>query len=231
MATLATPGTAISRGRTVHRTIVVISVCDSVGDVMPIFIRRLSDESGASITGGCALAGNCAAIGAETLLHVLPGFHAIGVGIEDQHHRREAEHRLRADGPDARYAGEGALDRDADERFDFGRGKAGRLGLDLDERRREFRKDVERNGARAARGGEGADHGEGQHHHRLPERERHQPAHGYLPAPNSVPNNSAAPLVTTFLPAAMPRVTSVFAPACDRISIRRRTNVVSPVAS
>ena len=62
MATFATPGTAISRGRTVHRTIVVISVWDMVADVIPIFINRLSDDNGDNITGERALTGSWAAM-------------------------------------------------------------------------------------------------------------------------------------------------------------------------
>jgi hypothetical protein len=52
---------AMSRGRIVHFASVVISTCDSVSDVNPIFIARLSDESGESITGGRATAGSVAA--------------------------------------------------------------------------------------------------------------------------------------------------------------------------
>ena len=57
IATFATPGTAISRGRIVHIATVVMSICDSVFDVRPIFIARLSDDSGDSRTGAFAIAG------------------------------------------------------------------------------------------------------------------------------------------------------------------------------
>ncbi len=63
--------------------------------------------------------------------------------------------------------------------------------------------------SRAARGRDGADGGEGEHDHRVSQRDRDQPAHGYLPAPNSVPNSSAAPAVTTVFPASMPRAIEV----------------------
>ncbi len=56
-ATLATPGTAISRGRIVQSATVVISICESVFDVTPILSARLSDESGDSSTGALATAG------------------------------------------------------------------------------------------------------------------------------------------------------------------------------
>ena len=61
IATLATPGTAISLGRTVQRASVVSSTCDSDVDDMPIFITRLSDDSGDMMTGGWAAAGSVAA--------------------------------------------------------------------------------------------------------------------------------------------------------------------------
>ena len=46
MATLATPGTAINFGRIVNMASTVMSLCDTVFDETPIFITRLSDESG-----------------------------------------------------------------------------------------------------------------------------------------------------------------------------------------
>ena len=48
----------MSRGRTVQRTRVVISVCDSVFDQTPIFSTRLVDDSGDRITGVRANAGS-----------------------------------------------------------------------------------------------------------------------------------------------------------------------------
>ncbi len=44
MATFATPGTDISRGRIVQSASSLRSICDSVFEVMPIFSARLSDE-------------------------------------------------------------------------------------------------------------------------------------------------------------------------------------------
>ena len=52
IATLATPGIAISRGRIVHFASIVRSICESVFDETPIFSSRLVDESGERITGG-----------------------------------------------------------------------------------------------------------------------------------------------------------------------------------
>ena len=58
MATLATPCTDMSRGRMVHRASSLRSCCESVLEVRPIFITRLSDECGDSSTGGCVTAGS-----------------------------------------------------------------------------------------------------------------------------------------------------------------------------
>ena len=62
MATLATPGMDIRRGRIVHRASVVTSIWDRRSDDMPIFMTRLSDDSGDRITGGSAAVGRLAAI-------------------------------------------------------------------------------------------------------------------------------------------------------------------------
>jgi hypothetical protein len=45
----------------VHFASSVISICESFFELMPIFMARLVDESGESITGACATAGNRAA--------------------------------------------------------------------------------------------------------------------------------------------------------------------------
>ena len=61
IATLATPGIAMRRGRIVHRARVVSSICDSVFEETPIFMTRLKDDSGDRITGGRTAAGSVAA--------------------------------------------------------------------------------------------------------------------------------------------------------------------------
>ena len=52
---------AISRGRIVHLASVLNSTWVNVSEVMPIFMTRLSDDSGDSMTGGRATPGSCAA--------------------------------------------------------------------------------------------------------------------------------------------------------------------------
>src|SRR5262245_29948089 len=58
MATLATPAMDMSRGRTVQRTKIVISVCDNVSDQTPILSTRLVDDKGDRITGVLAREGS-----------------------------------------------------------------------------------------------------------------------------------------------------------------------------
>ncbi len=57
MATLATPATAMSRGRIVHLAIVVMSIWDRVFDESPIFMTRLVEDKGERMTGGLATEG------------------------------------------------------------------------------------------------------------------------------------------------------------------------------
>jgi hypothetical protein len=58
MATLATPGIAIRRGRIVHLASVVSSTWSFVLEEMPILSTRLVDDSGESMTGAWATAGS-----------------------------------------------------------------------------------------------------------------------------------------------------------------------------
>ena len=144
MATLATPGTDISFGRIVHRARIVRSCCDSVFDQTPIFITRLVEESGCRMTGGLATVGSCRASAATRSCTSCRTCRWSAPCSKDQHDLRQAEHRLRAHRVDVRNAGEGVLERHRDQALDLLAGQAGRLGLDLDERRGELGKDVER---------------------------------------------------------------------------------------
>ena len=60
MATFATPGMAISRGRMVHLASVLICTWVRSLEVNPIFITRLSEDSGESMTGARATDGRVA---------------------------------------------------------------------------------------------------------------------------------------------------------------------------
>ena len=86
----------------------------------------------------------------QPLLHELSSAHQVRVFLKDQDDRREAEHRFRAQGFQLSHAVERVFDWSRDEAFDFGCGKAGRFGLDFDQRRRELGEDVERRRANDA---------------------------------------------------------------------------------
>ena len=93
----------------------------------------------------------------QALLHELTRAHQLGPLPEDHHHRRQPEHRLRAERAQPGHAVHGVLERHGDEALDFAGGEAGRLRLDLDQRRRELREHVERRVLRRARAGDDQD--------------------------------------------------------------------------
>ncbi len=101
-------------GRIVHRASIVSSICDSVFDDTPIFSTRLVDDSGGRMHRRPRHRGQRAARRGEPLLHELPGARCRSVpSLEDQHDRRQPEHRLRAERLQARHAVERVLERHA----------------------------------------------------------------------------------------------------------------------
>ena len=170
----------------------------------PIFITRLSDDSGDSITGGCATAGSCAAARrqrapARAAAPSSGRCPARRISTTDDRPSTDFDRMVVETG----HAVERVLERHGDQRFDLARRQARRFGLDLDERRRELGKHVERRRAQRPPRGDGHDHGQRDDDVAVPQRDRDQPGeHGYFPAPNSVPKSSAAPTVTTFVPSA-----------------------------
>ena len=202
-----------------------MSVCESVSDVMPIFITRLSDDSGESITGGCATAGSVGAARDSRSCTICRAVMTSLDGIENQDDRRKTEDGLRSNRPQPRNAVERRLQRHGHQRFHVVGRQPRRFGLHLDERRGELREDVERRGSQ----GPGSRHHEQdcQRHDDDPvaEGERNEPAH-QCPAPNSVPNSSAAPAVTTLWPAVRPLAITARSPewraTCTRLGGRRR---------
>ena len=236
IATFATPGTAISRGRTVHRASVVRSICESDDDDMPIFMTRLSEDSGDMMTGGCAAAGSVGRHARETLLDELPRRNALGAVFEDQDDRRQAEHGLGPEHVEAGHAVHRRLERHADQRLDVGAGEPGRFGLDLDQRRGELGKHVERGVVRGPDADGHQDDRERHHRQSQPQRSGNQCAHhagrpAYFPTPNSVPNSSAAPSVTTRVPAGGPCRSTAVSPTISASATRWRTNVPPSRAS
>ena len=122
IATLATPGTAIRRGRIVQRASVVNSICDKRFEVTPIFSTRLSEESGDSITGGRGRRpADSRPATAQPFLHELPRLPSGRVAFSKI---RTTDDRPSTDFDRMRlHAGdavERALERHADEGFHFG---------------------------------------------------------------------------------------------------------------
>ena len=224
IATLATPGTAISRGRIVQSAIVVMSICESVFDVMPILSARLSDDSGDSSTGARATAGRLAADPGQPLLDELTRLHQVRALSEDQHDRRQAEHRLRSDGRDLGHAGERALDRHADERLDLECRQPGRLGLHFNQRRRELGKTsngTERMARAPATDGDDRQHADDD---RVAQRQRDQPAQHRATCPRRTRCRRAPPRRRSrwSCPRSSPRTTITLVPAGPPSSTRRR---------
>ena len=113
----------------------------------------------------------------QALLHELARAHQLGPLLEDHHHRRQPEHRLRAERAQSGHAVHGVLERDGDEALDFAGGEAGRLRLDLDQRRRELREHVERRVLRRARPGDDQDERQRDDDEAQAERAFDEPAH------------------------------------------------------
>src|SRR5262249_38810726 len=88
MATFATPGIAIRRGRIVHLARIVSSICESFCDETPILSKRLEDDWRPRHNG------EARALHGQPLLDHLPRRHEVGSLFEDQDHRRQTENRL-----------------------------------------------------------------------------------------------------------------------------------------
>ena len=142
--TLATPGTPIRRGRTVHRAMTDCSIGDTLSDARPIIRTRLDDESGGEQSRRLGHVGQRVRL-SQPLLHELPGAVDVGAGREHEHDRRQPRHGLRADHLDALDAVEEVgLERHRDELLDLVGRQAEGLGLDLGVRRRELGQHVDR---------------------------------------------------------------------------------------
>ena len=144
MATLATPGIAIRRGRMVHLARVLNSTWLKFSEVMPIFMTRLSDDSGDSMTGGCATAGSWAATRDKRSCTICRAVITSLAGSRISTTDDNPEHGLRSDSVEARDAVERSLQRHRDQRLHVVGGKAWRLGLDLDQWRCKLREHVKR---------------------------------------------------------------------------------------
>ena len=65
-----------------------MSIIDSSSEDRPIFMIRLVDDSGCSMTGGAAQVGNVGIAVCHALGHQLPGGHEVGARLEEHHDRR-----------------------------------------------------------------------------------------------------------------------------------------------
>ncbi len=181
MATLATPGMAISRGRTVHRISVVSSTWLRTFDVTPIFMTRLVDDSGESITGGRATDGSCPAsvvrrscTSCRACMRSVPSWK---IATTDDKPRTLFERSVLS--PRTPFSAF-SIGTD-DETLDLGRRETRRLGLDLDQGRRELGEHVERRLSGRLDAEDDEQHGERGHDDAQAESERDDPAHGLLP--------------------------------------------------
>ncbi len=166
----------------------------------------------------------------QPLLHQLPHPQQVRALGEEQHHGGETQHRLGADGahpPDPEHR---VLDRDGHQALHLVGGEAGRLGLDLDQRRGELGEDVERRLPQDA--GREQDQQQRERHHRDPVAQGHpdeRPHH--FAGPNSVLNSSIAPMRTTRAPTGGPRRSTATSPTTCSTSTRRRTKTSESVRS
>ena len=110
----------------------------------PILSTRLVDDSGEQDHRRLRRRRQPRRLDREPLLHHLPRRHQVGPLLEDQHHRRQPQHRLRADRLQPDRAVQRVLQRHADQALDLLGREPRRLGLDLDQRRRELGEDVQR---------------------------------------------------------------------------------------
>ena len=133
IATFATPGIDISRGRIVHFARRVRSICESVFDETPIFSSRLVDDSGERITGLFAAAGSRAASTASRSCTTCRAAIRSVPSLRIRTTRREPQHRLRPDRLEPDRAVERVLQRHADQALDLLGRQPRRLGLDLDQ--------------------------------------------------------------------------------------------------
>ncbi len=144
MATLATPGIAINRGRIVHLARMVRSICERVLDETPIFKQPAGRRQGRKNDRLVGRRRQPGRLDRQPLLHDLPGRHQVGPLLENQNDRGEPEHRLRTDRLETDRAVECVFQGDTDQALDLLGRKPGRLGLDLDQRGRELGEDVQR---------------------------------------------------------------------------------------
>ena len=178
-------------------------------------MTRAVAETGGIITGGAAQVGRLGVTIASRSWTSWRALQQVGALLEDHLNGRQLRDRLRAEVAEPVHAVEHLLERDGDQGLDIGRRQAETGRLDLDLRRRELGKDIDRasSGSTARRRAiiPAASATTRKRNFRL---ERDDPAHqrrplgrllGHSPSTTySVPSNSAPPTVTTAVPGGGP---------------------------
>ena len=184
----------------VHFASVVISICESVSDVMPIFITRLSDDSGDSITGGCATAGSVGAArdsrSCTICRAVMTSLAGSRIRTTDDRPRTDFDRIVRSPGTPLSAASSGTVTSASTSLVDSP-GASVCTSTSGGANSGKTSSGVVRSVLAAA---DDEQHRQRHDDDPVAEGERNEPAH-QCPAPNSVPNSSAAPAVTTFWPA------------------------------
>ena len=157
----------------------------------------------------------------DALADQLPCAHQIHIPVEDKNDGGQTEDGLGSQSAEPRGSIERVFEGHGHETLDFRGREAGSFGLNLNQRRRELRKYIDRRISNRAIAGHHQQGGEGQNDQSQFERLRDQPAN-HFPVPNSVPKISIAPTLTTFAPIAGPRLRTASSPITCATSIRRR---------
>ncbi len=101
-----------------------MSIADTVSDVNPIFMTRLVDDSGWSMTGGAAQVGSVAVTAVMRSCTICRALQEIGPAVEQHHDVGELGNRLRANRVETRQPDERLLDGNGDQLLGLLRGTA-----------------------------------------------------------------------------------------------------------
>ena len=179
---------------------------------MPIFIIRLVDDSGWSMTGGARPGRQRAGRDGKALRHQLPRQQEVGAALELEDDRRQLGHRLGTHDVEPRQPVERLLQRNGDQLLHFGCGQPESTGSEsrpaaarIPERRppacreigRPRRPPCPRQWRPPGTGTSGSIR-------RSNETRLDAPLAGQCPTSNSVPYSSATPTVTTSVPTSGP---------------------------
>ena len=169
-ATLDTPGTASSRGRSTQSTKVRCSIGVRDCDVIPTTSTVLDEEVSGVSTGGSTVAGSRHGDFAQPLRERLAGLVDVHPLRQHRGDDRKALDGLGSHGRDALHAVDRVLDRLGHLELDLLGREAGRFGLNGDLRRGELGKDVERGAGQRPRAERDERGGEAERDAAMPDR-------------------------------------------------------------